>query len=196
MHPTHCSDLDLQQDNASVLPRDTWMPWQFQPREMMKWKSTGPRRDSGNIILDHFQFQLPVSSPYVAKSLKGGPDVIWICLANFISKALLKSFSFHMLNTIALVQSHILLICSNTRPSKLVPLTPTYLYLPPWNCPYMHSSHCSQSDLPNTHTWSFHSKILKGSEFIHYVYCPVPAKQKDNLLCGRGYSPMIHVIRG
>lgn len=182
--------------------RDTWMLWQFQPREMLKWKSTGPRRDSGNIILlprilDHFQFQHPVSSPYVAKSLKGGPDVIWLYLANFISKTLLKSiFSFHMPNTIALVQSHILLSWTNTRPSKRVPLTPVYLYLPPWNYPYIHSSHCSQSDLPNTHTWSFHSEILKGSEFIHFIYCPVPTKRKDNLLYGRGYSPMIHLIRG
>lgn len=114
-------------------------------QEMLKWKSIGPRRDSGNIILlpwilDHFQLQHPVSSPYVAKCLKGGPDVIWLCLTNFISKALLKSiFSFHMLNTIALVQSHILLSWTNTRPSEQVPLTlSTYISHPDTTLTYIH----------------------------------------------------------
>ena len=165
--------------------RDAWMPWQFQPREMLKWKSTGPRRDSGNIILlplilDHFQLQHPLSSPYAAKSLKGGPDVIWSCLANSISKTLLKSISsFCMPDTIVLVQFFTMLTWTNTRSSQLVSLTPSYLSPPSWNYPYIHFPHCYQSNLPKTHTWSFHSQIFKHSEFIHFIYSKNPQCQPN-----------------
>lgn len=141
------------------LTRDTWTPWQSQLRAILKWKSTGPRRDSGNIIglpqmLDHFQMQHPLSSSYVAKSLKGGPHVIWSCLANFLSKTLLKSISsFYTPNSTALVQSFTslsgltqdLLNWSNS----CLPISSTL------NLPLNTFPHCSQSDLPKTQPWLY-----------------------------------------
>lgn len=106
---------------------------------MLKWKSTGPRRHSGNIILlplilDHFQFQHPLSSPYAAKSQKG--DVIWSCLTNFMSKTLLKSISsFFIWNSTAFIQ-WIPLTWTNTTTSKLVSLTPVYPLPRPWIYPH------------------------------------------------------------
>lgn len=145
---------------------------------MLKWKSTGPRRHSGNIILlplilDHFQFQHPLSSPYAAKSQKG--DVIWSCLTNFMSKTLLKSISsFFIWNSTAFIQ-WIPLTWTNTTTSKLVSLTPVYPLPRPWIYPpYMHPPHCSWSDLCKTHMWSSHSQVLNGFEFIHQFIQQIP----------------------
>lgn len=111
IHLTHCCHLDPQQDNASA-PHKGHMNALATPTagnaEMEKCLSQKALRLHilPLWILDHFQFQLPLSSSSVAKILKGGPDVIWSSLANVIAKTLLKSIPYLFLpNATASIQS-------------------------------------------------------------------------------------------
>ena len=111
IHLTRCCHLDPQQDDASA-PHRGHMNALATPTagnaEMEKCLSQKALRQHilPLWILDHFQFQLLLSSSSEAKTLKGGPDVIWSSLANVITKTLLKSIPYLFLpNATASIQS-------------------------------------------------------------------------------------------
>lgn len=169
MHLTHCCHLDPQQDNASA-PHQGHMNALATPTpgnaEMKKCLSQKALRQHilPPLTLDHFQFQLPLSSSSVAKTLKGGPDVIWSSLANVITKTLLKSIWYLFLpNATASVQS-----CSWSRLTKEFAscslwFLSTYSGKPSLYIWHMHNAHrvvCLK------HTGSFLCQVQHSSKFI------------------------------
>lgn len=166
IHLTHCCHLDPQQDNASA-PHKGHMNALATPTpgnaEMEKCLSQKALRQHilPPLTLDRCQFQLPLSSSSVAKTLKGGPDVIWSSLANVITKTLLRSIWYVFLpNATASVQScHWSRLTQECSSCSLWFLS-TYsgklymsLYMSPTLC----------TEWPACYARSFHSQVQCGS---------------------------------